>query len=173
MVFQNPFNSLNSRMRIIDAVAEPLIRHRLAGSHEARRRAEEILDSVELAPDLRTRPPTQPSGGQCQRAAIARALILRLKLLIADEITSALDVTIQAQILKLLHRLRAELGLTIIYITHDLGVARNFCDRLAVFRNARLIEDGATMDIFDAPKHEYTRNLIESAPRLVGTEEFV
>ena len=173
MVFQNPFNSLNPKMRIIDAVAEPLVRHQIANPHDARRQADAVLDSVELPGDLRGRRPTALSGGQCQRAAIARALILRPKLLIADEITSALDVTIQAQILKLLHRLRMELGLTIIYITHDLGVARNFCDRLAVFRNARLIEQGTAMDILTVPGHEYTRNLIESAPRLVGAEETI
>jgi peptide/nickel transport system ATP-binding protein len=166
MVFQNPFDSLNPRMRVIDAIAEPLIRHGLADRKAALQRARELMRQVELPEELGNRRPKQLSGGQCQRVGIARALALDPEVLIADEITSALDVTIQAQILKLLQRLRRERGLTVIYISHDLAVVRRFCDRIAVFRAARLVEMGSAEEVLERPHDDYTRTLIASAPRL-------
>nr|WP_319005569.1 ABC transporter ATP-binding protein [Pararhizobium sp. YC-54] len=166
MVFQNPFDSLNPRMRIIDAIAEPMIRHGLATRNEALGRARELMRQVELPLEFADRKPRQLSGGQCQRVGIARALALDPEVLIADEVTSALDVTIQAQILRLLQRLRSERHLTVIYISHDLSVVRKFCDRIAVFRAAKLVELGSAEAVFDRPKESYTKLLLQSAPRL-------
>ncbi|GIK82967.1 MAG: ABC transporter ATP-binding protein [Alphaproteobacteria bacterium] len=166
MVFQNPFDSLNPRMSVVETIAEPLIRHRLMSRGRALARARELMEQVELPPALADRRPRQLSGGQCQRVGIARALALDPELLIADEITSALDVTIQAQILKLLQRLRDERNLTVLYISHDLAVVRLFCERVAVFRAGRLVEIGAVEEVLEKPRETYTRELIASAPRL-------
>src|SRR5699024_746567 len=121
---------------------------RLTGRREARQRARELLELVDLPLELAGRRPRQLSGGQCQRVGIARALALEPELLIADEITSALDVTIQAQILALLKDLRRKKNLTVIYISHDLSVVRAFCDRVAVFQSGQRVEIGAVNDIF-------------------------
>jgi peptide/nickel transport system ATP-binding protein len=121
---------------------------------------------VELPYDLRNRKPHELSGGQCQRVGIARALALSPRLLIADEITSALDVTIQAQILDLLRRLQQSRGLTMVYISHDLAVVRAFCDRVAVLNSGEIVEMGDVGDVLTAPVHEYTRTLIAAAPSL-------
>ncbi len=166
MVFQSPYDSLNPRMRVLDAIAEPIWRHRLADPGEAGERAAELMDMVELSPALARRKPRQLSGGQCQRVAIARALALSPRLLIADEVTSALDVTIQAQVLRLLARLKEMRDLTIIYISHDLAVVRRFCNRVAVLKQGRLMEVGYTRTVFESPSSEYTRELIASAPDL-------
>ncbi|MGA3797530.1 dipeptide ABC transporter ATP-binding protein [Pseudomonas fluorescens] len=166
MVFQNPFDSLNPRMRVVDTIAEPMIRHGLASRKEALERARELMRQVELPVEFADRRPHQLSGGQCQRVGIARALALDPEVLIADEVTSALDVTIQAQILRLIQRLRAERKLTVIYISHDLAVVRRFCDRIAVFRHARLIELGSAEQVLEHPRDDYTKLLIGSAPSL-------
>jgi peptide/nickel transport system ATP-binding protein len=174
MIFQSPYDSLNPRMSVRDIIAEPIWRHGITGRDAASDRAEELMDLVELPRDLAGRKPRQLSGGQCQRVGIARALGLSPRLLIADEVTSALDVTIQAQVLKLLARLRRTHDLTILYISHDLTVVRKFCDRVAVFRNGKLIETGPTEDVFGAPKEQYTRDLIAAAPDLeaIAAREF-
>ena len=166
MVFQSPYDSLNPRMRVGDAIEEPLIRHGLACGGEATDRVRQLLEMVELPYDLRNRKPHELSGGQCQRVGIARALALSPRLLIADEITSALDVTIQAQILDLLRRLQQSQGLTMIYISHDLAVVRAFCDRVAVLSGGEIVETGDVGDVLTAPAHEYTRTLIAAAPSL-------
>jgi len=166
MVFQSPFDSLNPRMSVQRIIAEPIWRHGLAKRGEALERAFELMDMVELPRSFAGRRPGQLSGGQCQRVGIARALALSPRVLIADEVTSALDVTIQAQILRLLTRLRKERGLTILYISHDLTVVKKFCDRVAVFRHGKLVETGATADLFAAPQTDYTRELIAAAPDL-------
>lgn len=166
MVFQSPFDSLNPRMSIQRTIAEPLWRHGLATKAEAMDRALELMDMVELPRSLAGRRPGMLSGGQCQRVGIARALTLSPRVLIADEVTSALDVTIQAQILKLLTRLRKEQDLTVIYISHDLTVVRKFCDRVAVFRSGQLVESGTTAEVYADPKAAYTRDLIAAAPDL-------
>jgi len=168
MVFQNPFDSLNPRMTVAQAVTEPLLRHRLASGQQARARMRQLLELVELPEALADRRPTQLSGGQCQRVGIARALALRPQLLIADEITSALDVTIQAQILTLLQELQQSQNLTLIYISHDLSVVRAFCDRVAVFQAGQLVEIGAADEVLYRPQQAYTRTLLDSIPRLAG-----
>ncbi len=168
MVFQNPFDSLNPRMTAEQAVAEPIVQHGLADGGRARERAHELLTLVELPLELAQRRPRQLSGGQCQRVGFARALALEPEVLIADEITSALDVTIQAQILALLRRLRRTQKLTVIYISHDLSVVRAFCDRVAVFQAGRLVEIGAVADVLTRPREDYTRALLASAPRLAA-----
>jgi len=128
------------------------------------------MREVDLSPDLGQRRPGQLSGGQCQRVAIARALGLEPRILIADEVTSALDVTLQAQVLDLLIRLQAERELTMIFISHDLGVIRRLCDRVVVMRGGRIVETGPTDRVFDAPTEVYTRELIEAIPRLPTAE---
>ncbi len=166
MVFQNPFDSLNPAMTVVDAIAEPLRRHGISRAAEARRRALGMMRQVELPEEFAHRRPRQLSGGQCQRVGIARALILDPEVLVADEITSALDVTIQAQIIRLVARLRRERNLTVIYISHDLDVVRKLCDRIAVFRTARLVETGETSTVLDQPQSEYTALLRDSVPRM-------
>ena len=166
MIFQSPYDSLNPRMRIADAIEEPLRRHGLADGARVSDRVRELLELVELPYDLRNRKPSELSGGQCQRVGIARALALSPRLLIADEITSALDVTIQAQVLDLLRRLQQSRALTVIYISHDLAVVRAFCDRVAVLSGGRIVETGNAGDVLTEPVHEYTRALVAAAPTL-------
>ncbi|MGO4832600.1 ABC transporter ATP-binding protein, partial [Rhizobiaceae sp. 2RAB30] len=166
MVFQNPYDSLNPRMTIADAVAEPIWRHGLADRRAARNRAEELLDMVELPAALRERKPRQLSGGQCQRVGLARALALQPEILIADEITSALDVTTQAQILELLVRLQRERSLTLLYISHDLSVVSSFCQRVYVFKAGRVVESGPARQVLSAPQAPYTRELVNSLTQL-------
>ncbi len=165
MAFQNPFDSLNPRSTVRQTIAEPLIVHNLVPRNKVEARTSELMKLVELPETLGTRRPRQLSGGQCQRVGIARALAMEPKVLIADEITSALDVTIQAQILDLLERIREQEDLTIIYISHDLAVVRMICSRVAVFREGQLIEIGDVSDVLNNPTENYTRTLIASAPR--------
>jgi peptide/nickel transport system ATP-binding protein len=166
MAFQNPFDSLNPRFSVRRTIAEPLLKHRLVPSDQAAVRVDELMRLVELDPSLVDRKPHQLSGGQCQRVGIARALAMNPEILIADEITSALDVTIQAQMIELLNRLRREMGLTVIFISHDLALVESFCDRVAVFQSGRLLESGPVEEVLNRPREAYTRNLIASAPKL-------
>jgi peptide/nickel transport system ATP-binding protein len=166
MVFQDPFASLNPRSTVRKALAEPLTRHRLCKPDEVERRVLELMDWVELPVAFLDRRPHELSGGQCQRVAIARALTVEPSLLIADEVTSALDVTIQKQILDLLRRLRAELDLTIVFISHDLGVIQALCDRIAVMRGGAFVEQGSVDQILKDPREDYTRELIAAFPRI-------
>ena len=170
MAFQNPFDSLNPRFTVRQTIAEPLIVHNLVPRNRVEARTSELMDLVELPEMLGARRPRQLSGGQCQRVGIARALAMEPKVLIADEITSALDVTIQAQVLDLLERIREREDLTIIYISHDLAVVRMICSRVAVFKDGHLIEMGDVGDVLNNPEQEYTRTLIASAPRF-STEQ--
>ncbi|WP_321962169.1 ABC transporter ATP-binding protein [Paraburkholderia sp. J7] len=163
MVFQDPYGSLNPRRRVGDIVTQgPIAR----GVEPARAytRARELFALVGLAPDALTRFPHEFSGGQRQRIGLARALALEPKLLVADEPVSALDVSVQAQVLKLLARLKDELGLSMLFITHDLRVAAQLCDRVAVMKGGSIVEYGAPGEIFSAPAHPYTRTLLESVP---------
>lgn len=162
MVFQNPYDSLNPRITARDAVAEPIWRHRLANRREALKRADAFLDMVELPEALRERRPGQLSGGQCQRVGLARALSLDPELLIADEITSALDVTTQAQILDLLARLQRQRNLALLYISHDLGVVNSICERVYVFKAGKIVESGPTSRVLSTPREAYTRELVGS-----------
>ncbi len=166
MVFQNPYDSLNPRMTIAEAVAEPVWRHGLADRRTAQVRADELLEMVELPRNLRDRKPRQLSGGQCQRVGLARALALEPQLLIADEITSALDVTTQAQILELLLRLQRERALTLLYISHDLSVVGSICQRVYVFKAGRIVENGPARQVLSVPQHPYTQELVASLHRL-------
>ena len=166
MVFQNPYDSLNPRFTVAQTIGEPLLKHGLVTKAECTDRIDELMELVDLSVDLRYRRPRQLSGGQCQRVGIARALAMQPEFLIADEVTSALDVTIQAQILELLERLRDRINLTILYISHDLAVVQMFCQRVAVFRAGRLVEIGPVDEVLTRPKEKYTQILVSSAPQL-------
>ena len=162
MVFQDPSSSFDPRRTLGQSVIEGL---RNAGTPkgEALARAGELFERCGLARELLDRHPHQVSGGQCQRAAIARALAARPALLIADEATSALDVTVQAQVVALLRELNAELGMAVLFICHDLALVQDFCDRVAVMREGRIVEVGPTEQVLSSPSDPYTASLIASA----------
>ncbi len=165
MVFQDPFGSLNPRMRVREIVGEPLKVHGLAGSRRRfRERVAELLDLVGLLPAMGDRYPHQFSGGQRQRIGIARALALEPDLLICDEAVSALDVSIQAQVLNLLMDLQAKLGLTYLFIAHDLSVVRHLSDRIGVMYLGRIVEVADRDELFERPRHPYTEALLASVP---------
>lgn len=166
MVFQDPFTSLNPAYTVAQTLAEPLRQHRLCKPAEIPARVAELMSKVELPVELLVRRTGQLSGGQRQRVGIARALALEPQLIIADEVTSALDVTIQAQILGLFKRLREAMNLSLVLISHDLAVVRHLCERVAVMRQGRLVEYGTTADIFEAPREAYTRELLAAIPRI-------
>jgi len=166
MVFQDPYAALNPRLPVGETLAEVYRVHRLCHRGEVKASVERLMASVGLDPDLAGRRPAALSGGQCQRVGIARALAVGPELLIADEAVSALDVSIQAQILNLLMRLRQERDLALIFISHDLGVIRHLCQRVAVMYLGRIVEEGPTEAVFAAPKHPYTQALIASIPRM-------
>jgi ABC-type oligopeptide transport system ATPase subunit len=164
MIFQDPFSSLNPRMTVRQIVAEPLVIHRLARGSELEDRVVALLRRVGIRPEYRTRYPHAFSGGQRQRIGIARALIMRPRLVVADEAVSALDVSVQAQVINLLKELQEEFGLTYIFIAHDLSVVRHLCDRVAVMNAGRIVELAPTEQIFGEPQHPYTRMLLSAIP---------
>lgn len=164
MVHQNPFSSLDPRMTVEDIVAEPVRYLQGKRGSVARRHAREFLDRVALDPALASRRPAELSGGQRQRVAIARALIVEPELVVLDEAVSALDVTVQAQILRLLEDLQAELGLTYLFISHDLAVVKQVSDTVSVFSRGRQVESGITEDVFSLPQADVTRTLIDAIP---------
>jgi oligopeptide transport system ATP-binding protein len=166
IIFQDPYSSLNPRMRVGDIVEEPLVIHGL-GSNQARRaRVEELFSLVGLEPDHLRRYPHEFSGGQRQRIGIARALALNPKLVIADEAVSALDVSIQAQVVRLLLDLKARLKLTFLFIAHDLRLVEHICSRVAVMYLGKIVEMGDTPAVFANPTHPYTRALLSAVPVL-------
>ncbi len=162
MVFQDPGGSLNGRMRAGDLVAEPLLVHQLASPSEAAARAKDLLQQCGLEQSDAEKWPHQFSGGQRQRIGIARALASGPSLLVCDEPTSSLDVSVQARILNLLSRLREQHGLAMLLITHDLAVARHVCDRIAVMDDGRIIEEGDAASVVDGPSHAVTQALVEA-----------
>ncbi|MBK0328154.1 ABC transporter ATP-binding protein [Rhodobacteraceae bacterium F11138] len=163
-VFQNPASSFNPRHSIQSILTAPLEVHGIGTPAERRDRAVELLERVGLDPAMRHRLPHQFSGGQKQRIAIARAVILGPTVVLADEPTSALDVSVQAQVLKLFSDIKDDLGLTTIFVSHNLAVIRQVSDRVAVMQHGRLVEEGPVDDIFDNPGNDYTRNLIAAVP---------
>lgn len=164
MIFQDPFSSLNPRMTVGEIVEEPLVIHRMGGRSEREARVVDILKKVGLKPEHRTRYPHAFSGGQRQRIGIARALIMRPSLVVADEAVSALDVSVQAQVLNLLKDLQAEFKLTYLFVAHNLDVVRHFCDRVAVLYAGRVVELASSAQLFEDPKHPYTRALLSAVP---------
>ncbi len=167
MIFQDPYSSLNSRMRIGSILSEPILFYRLADSRaEAESDVARLIEAVGLEADAAQRFPYAFSGGQRQRLSIARALGARPKLIVCDEPTSSLDVSVQAQILNLLKDLRDATGLTLLLISHDLAVVRQMCDRVAVMRQGQLVEQADSETLFDKPQHPYTKELLSLVPTL-------
>jgi len=164
MIFQDPYASLNPRMTVYDTLAEPLLLHGLVNKAGLDQAIRELMDNVGLARAFVRKYPHEFSGGQRQRIAIGRALATRPEFIVADEPVSALDVTIQAQILDLLADLTKEYGLTMLFISHDLAVIRQIADRIAVMYHGQLVEEGSTAQVFDSPREEYTRSLLAAIP---------
>ena len=166
VIFQDPASSLNPRWRVMEVLAEPLILQRKFTREEIDRRISSLLERVGLSPDIVERSPTELSGGQRQRLAIARALALEPKLLILDEALSALDCSVQAQIANLLVELQGSLGMTYLFITHDLAMAAQLADEIAVMDRGRIVEQGRAQKILKQPEQETTRQLLAAVPRL-------
>jgi oligopeptide transport system ATP-binding protein len=164
IVFQDPYSSLNPRMRVGSIVEEPLVIHGIGNRASRQARVAELFELVGLDPDQRRRYPHQFSGGQRQRIGLARALALNPSLVIADEPVSALDVSVQAQVINLLMDLQERLKLTYLFIAHDLRLVRHICERVAVMYQGRIVEMGATESLFAAPAHPYTRALLSAIP---------
>jgi peptide/nickel transport system ATP-binding protein len=165
MIFQDPFSSLNPRRTLLDIVAEPLVANRIGSRQEQIDRVAELLKLVGLRPEYMRRYPHAFSGGQRQRIGIARALALNPSLVVADEPVSALDVSVQAQILNLMLKLQAQLGLTYLFVAHDLSVVKHVSDRVAVMYVGRLVEMAPTAPLFATPKHPYTEALMSAVPK--------
>ena len=166
MVFQDPFSSLNPRMRVREIVEEPLTIHRIGTPADRHARAAELLRLVGLDPDHLRRYPHEFSGGQRQRIGLARALALSPSFIVADEPVSALDMSIQAQVVELLMDLQERLQLTYLFIAHDLRLVQNICTRVAVMYLGKIVETGETDSVFANPRHPYTRALISAVPKL-------
>ena len=168
MVFQDPYASLNPRMRVGTAISEAPLAHRLIQAPEREAWLAQLLQKVGLDPSLADRYPHQFSGGQRARIGIARALAVQPEFLVCDEAVAALDVSIQAQIINLFMQLRADLGLTYLFISHDLGVVRHISDRVVIMYLGRVVETASTDEIFERPHHPYTRALIAELPKIGG-----
>jgi ABC-type microcin C transport system duplicated ATPase subunit YejF len=165
-VFQDPYSSLDPRQRVDRIVGEPLRSLGLARGGDAAARVAEAVAAVGLDPDVLTRYPHEFSGGQRQRIAIARALVSRPRVLLADEPVSALDVTTRVQVIDLLGRLRRENGLTLVMVSHDLSAVASVCERTVVLQHGRVVEQGDTRSILASPETAYTRQLVAAVPRL-------
>ncbi|MGB7448980.1 MAG: ATP-binding cassette domain-containing protein [Ornithinimicrobium sp.] len=166
VVFQDPMSSLDPRMRVGDTIAEPLVAQGIGDRSSRLERVRELLVAVGMPADAARRYPHQFSGGQRQRISIARALAPEPSILVADEPVSALDVSVRAQVLNLVSDVVAQRGLTLVFVSHDLSVVRHVCDRVAVMRQGRIVEQAATEQLFAEPRHEYTRDLLAAIPSL-------
>lgn len=164
MVFQDPFSSLNPKKRVADIVAEPLRNFENLSAKEERMRIQELMELVGLSPESINKYPHEFSGGQRQRIGIARAIALKPKLIIADEPVSALDVSVQAQVLNFMQEIQKELNLTYLFISHDLGIIRHMCDHIGIMYKGRYVEQGTADEIFTDPQHIYTKRLIAAIP---------
>lgn len=162
MIFQDPFASLNPRWTVMQLIAEPLVIHGLARGAELEDRVVQMMKRVGIRPEYRTRYPHAFSGGQRQRIGIARALMTQPRLVVADEAVSALDVSIQAQVINLLSDLQEEFGLTYLFIAHDLSVVRHLCGRVAVMKSGQIVELAPTEELFEHPRHPYTQGLLNA-----------
>lgn len=166
VVFQDPMGSLDPRMRVRDIIAEPLVAQGLGDADERHTRVDELLEAVGLRREAGRRFPHQFSGGQRQRISIARALAPRPTILLADEPVSALDVSVRAQVLSLITDLVDDLGLTLVFVSHDLSVVRHLCGQVAVMSDGEIVELGPTERVYDHPQHPYTQRLLRSAPSM-------
>jgi len=164
MIFQDVYSSLNSRKRVLDIIAEPLRNFENLSKAEERKRVDELLAIVGLSPENAKKYPFEFSGGQRQRIGVARAIALKPKLIVADEPVSALDLSVQAQVLNHLKDIQEELGLAYLFISHDLGVVRHMCENLVIMHNSRFVETGTRQDIYENPTHIYTKRLIAAIP---------
>jgi ABC-type oligopeptide transport system ATPase subunit len=164
MIFQDPYSSLNPKKRVADIVAEPLRNFENLSRKEERKRVQELMELVGLSPESILKYPHEFSGGQRQRIGIARAIALKPKLIIADEPVSALDVSVQAQVLNFMKEIQKELDLTYLFISHDLGVIKHMCDHIGIMYKGRYVEEGAANDIFHDPQHIYTKRLVAAIP---------
>ena len=171
MIFQDPFGSLDPKRRIGDQIADALKVHRMMDAAQCANRVNELLTQVGLSPEHAARRPHEFSGGQRQRIAIARALAPNPDFIVADEPIAALDVSIQAQVVNLLADLREKMGLSLLFISHDLHVVRHLCDRIVVMYLGRVVEQGTAEQVFGAPRHPYTRVLLQASPSLKSSEE--
>ncbi|RPK18323.1 ABC transporter ATP-binding protein [Paenibacillus xylanexedens] len=170
MIFQDPYSSLNPKKRVIDIIAEPFRNYERLTATEEKRQVRELLEKVGLSPESIYKYPHEFSGGQRQRIGIARAIALKPKLIIADEPVSALDVSVQAQVLNFMREIQKELNLTYLFISHDLGIIRHMCDEIGIMYKGRYVEQGTTNDIFENPQHIYTKRLIAAIPDMDPTK---
>ncbi|WP_217506480.1 ABC transporter ATP-binding protein [Paenibacillus xylanilyticus] len=170
MIFQDPYSSLNPKKRVIDIIAEPLRNYERLTAAEEKRQVRDLLEKVGLSPESIYKYPHEFSGGQRQRIGIARAIALKPKLIIADEPVSALDVSVQAQVLNFMQEIQKELNLTYLFISHDLGIIRHMCDQIGIMYKGRYVEQGTTDDIFENPQHIYTKRLIAAIPDMDPTK---
>ncbi|WP_018665226.1 ABC transporter ATP-binding protein [Heyndrickxia acidiproducens] len=166
MIFQDPYSSLNPKKRVADIIAEPLRNFEKLSPAEERKKVQEVMEKVGLSPDSIFKYPHEFSGGQRQRIGIARALTLNPKLIIADEPVSALDVSVQAQVLNFMKDIQKELNLTYLFISHDLGIIRHMCDRIGIMYRGQFVEEGTSEEIYENPQHIYTKRLLSAIPNV-------